>query len=91
MANGLLTNCILVGNTAQAGGGIYGGGLANCTVIGNTATEIGGGAAQCGVIVNSIVWGNNAPEDANYSVSNVDYSCTEPLPEARRQAGKHQR
>lgn len=43
-ASGVLSNCILSGNTAYSGGGSYFGTLNFCTLTGNTAVDGGGGA-----------------------------------------------
>jgi predicted outer membrane repeat protein len=69
-AGAILTNTVLVRNTATTG---FGGGLSavsafpslmNCTVAGNTAQLGGGGAyfdsGTSGAIDNSIVWGNSS-------------------------------
>jgi len=42
----VLANCVLTGNSAEAGGGAYGGKLNNCTLTGNSA-GYGGGAGNC--------------------------------------------
>ena len=45
-ASVVLSNCVLTGNSAQWGGGVYGGTLNNCTLTGNSAAY-GGGALYC--------------------------------------------
>jgi len=63
-------NCLIDGNSADAGGGIYlrGGSstVGNCTIVNNSAS-INGGGVRCysdcyPSIKNSILWNNNAPE-----------------------------
>jgi len=55
-----LTNCILSGNAAYAGGGAYGlGTLIDCTLSNNTALMIGGGAASL-TVKGCVVSGNTA-------------------------------
>ncbi len=72
--DGIISHCIISGNTAQtagtynrgAGGGLYicGGIISNCIVAGNTATgtrSFGGGLANCnGMINNCVIVGNRA-------------------------------
>jgi hypothetical protein len=52
--NAKVTNCLLIGNSAWAGGGAFGGRLDNCTFINNSA-NLGGGAAAgvVNVVTNS--------------------------------------
>lgn len=74
-------NCLLTGNSATgAGGGGNSSYFYNCTVSGNTAGTYGGGAASGGVLLNSIVYYNTAPEGPNYwSVLSSSWCCTTPL------------
>lgn len=68
--HGMLTNCVLTGNVALAGGGAWGGTLDHCTITGNRATSTewqggGGGAAwarlyHCRVTDNEAVDGGGA-------------------------------
>jgi hypothetical protein len=56
-ANAVVSNCVLVANSANyAGGGTYGGTLVNCTFRGNSA-NIGGGAYSS-MLTNCVLTGN---------------------------------
>lgn len=58
---GRVTNCRIIGNSAQAnGGGAYLAALNNCLVVSNTAGSYGGGA-YLGTLTNCTVVGNSAP------------------------------
>jgi hypothetical protein len=53
--SGVLSNCVLSGNSAMDGGGAYGGTLNNCTLTGNS----GSGASSC-TLNNCTLTGNSA-------------------------------
>ncbi len=58
-----ISNCIITGNIARYGGGLYrcGGAITNCTITDNTATFSGGGLIECdGAITNCVITGNQA-------------------------------
>ena len=77
--NSNLGNCLVTGNSAVSGGGI---GcepddlILDCTVTGNFATEAGGGIMGPGIAINSIVWGNSAPEAPDMKDCGAGYVCS---------------
>lgn len=79
-----LTNCLLAWNHATNYGGASGySTLVNCTVVSNSL-QAGyggnGGGSYNDTVFNSILFGNTAPNSANWSGGTIAYSCTTPLP-----------
>jgi len=61
--DGVLTNCIIIGNTAfYGGGGVSGGVVLGCTLANNTADWFGGGA-QAATLVECALFSNQAGSD----------------------------
>ena len=61
-ATPIVENCIVSNNSANAGGGVFGGVVSNCVIIGNSASRIGGGlddasAYHCIITNNSAQYG----------------------------------
>jgi hypothetical protein len=80
--SGTMTNCLVVGNLAAQGGGVFTENndvLYNCTIVSNTATSFRGGVNE-GLIRNCVVYYNNAPGSPNGSPINAINCCTTPLP-----------
>jgi hypothetical protein len=75
----MATNCLIAGNVAANGGGIYGTVPMNCTIVGNTASVAGGGVYGGSVMKNSIVYYNFAPTGSNYYSTKMSYCCTVPI------------
>ena len=59
-ASGVITNCTLMYNLADYGGGVYGGTLNNCTLTGNSAYQ--GGGSYSGTLYNCTLMGNYADD-----------------------------
>ena len=81
-----VNNCAIFGNSAGKGGGVYSytlGLVNNCTISGNEATYMGGGIYN-GVVHNSIVYFNSAPDGPNYidnqTFNEFRYNCLTPDP-----------
>jgi hypothetical protein len=78
--NAVVTNCVIMGNSAPgwtadgSGGGAYGGALYNCTLTGNGAGYYGGGAAHS-TLYNCILCFNTGAQYSGYS-SNLNYCWT---------------
>ncbi len=81
---GSCTNGLIVGNEAVDAGGAFGVALQACTLTGNSASHVAGGLACYGplVVADSIVYGNQAPEDPNWRGRELVFlrSCTWPMP-----------
>jgi PKD domain len=77
--NGILNNCLLIGNSASRGGAVAAGSahtaiLNNCTIVSNSASTSGGGLASLGAGAPSYLWArnciiteNSAPTGPNYA------------------------
>jgi hypothetical protein len=78
--NAVVTNCLIVGNSAPgwtadgSGGGAVGGALYNCTLANNWAWYWGGGAAYC-TLYNCTLTGNGTVNGGGASDCTL-YNCT---------------
>jgi len=69
----VVTNCIISGNNALIGGGMYWGAANNCTISGNLADE--GGAMYYGIANNCAITGNSASYGGGLVLSTAN-NCT---------------
>src|ERR1017187_9298845 len=78
--NAVVTNCVIMGNSAPgwtadgSGGGAVGGALYNCTLTGNGAGYWGGGAAYC-TLYNCTLTGNGTRSGGG-AIDCTLYNCT---------------
>ena len=71
----VVSNCVLVGNTATSyGGGAGFGTLINCTVVGNQARESGG--AETATLIGCVLTGNYAASSAGAAYGSMLSHCT---------------
>ena len=71
---GIISNCILTGNSAYYGGGTSGGTLYNCMLTGNSA--IFGGGVSYGTLYNCNCTNNSASSYGGGTFDSTLYNCT---------------
>ena len=74
-SSGVLSNCVLTGNSADSGGGVSGGTLHNCTLTGNSASYRGGGTYD-GTLYNCMLTGNSVSNSGGGAYGGMLYNCT---------------
>ena len=87
MSYGTMANCLIYSNASVSFGGAScdDGLILNCTIYGNIASNSAGGVLVKGdgIVSNSVIWGNSAPQYPEWRLSNngvIHYSCTTPDP-----------
>lgn len=70
----VITNCIITGNSAYNGAGIYNGILYNCNISSNSSSQFGGGVS-CAIVDNCLIKSNNATIGGGTYNSTI-YNCT---------------
>ena len=82
---GKAKNCLVIGNRAHQGGGLYSSDanvtILHCTFAGNVADEASGAILDGGSIAYSIISGNSGSDDLAFGSGSITYSCT-PSPTA---------
>ncbi len=72
--NEVVTNCVLIGNAANSGGGgVYVGSVINCSIIQNSA--YGGGGVASSTVTNSLILSNSASAYGGGADSATLYNC----------------
>jgi hypothetical protein len=75
--DGVVSNCVIVGNTAgMNGGGSCCGSLSGCTLCGNQAVFLGVGGGSCDSVLNNCVISNNQAFFGGGSSSGALTNCT---------------
>jgi len=72
--NSIVTNCVLIGNSASDGGGAVGGSLVNCRVTHNSALNTAGGVLTS--VVNGCVLDGNSARDGGAAFWATLEQCT---------------
>jgi len=86
--DGIVSNCVLVDNSADRGGGSYFGTLTDCTHTGNLASD-GGGGSYYGTLTGCTITGNSASDGGGGSYYGTLNNCTLASNSAYRGGGSY--